>query len=52
MFRQNPKLKIVDLYQACGFNSVASYNMAFRLFMNENPSEWFRKERKKLLERN
>jgi transcriptional regulator GlxA family with amidase domain len=40
-------LKIAELANMSGFNSVVSYNMAFRLFMNENPSEWCRKERAK-----
>jgi AraC-like DNA-binding protein len=46
-FRENVDLKIMELAQMSGFNSVVSYNMAFRLFMNENPSEWCRKERAK-----
>lgn len=46
-FHENMDLKITELAQMSGFNSVVSYNMAFRLFMNENPSEWCRKERAK-----
>lgn len=45
LFRKNPEMKIVELASASGFNSVVSFNMAFRLFMNENPSDWCRKER-------
>ena len=45
LFRKNPDLKIVELANASGFNSVGSFNMAFRLYMNENPSDWCRKER-------
>ena len=45
LFRNNPDLKIVELANASGFNSVVSFNMAFRLYMNENPSDWCRKER-------
>ena len=45
LFRANPDMKIVELAAASGFNSVVSFNMAFRLYMNENPSEWCRKER-------
>ena len=37
-----------ELAEMSGFNSVVSYNMAFRLFMNENPSDWCRKERQKI----
>ena len=47
-FRQNPDLKITALAEMSGFNSVVSYNMAFRLFMEENPSDWCRKERQKI----
>lgn len=44
-FRENPDLKIYELATMSGFNSIVSYNMAFRLFMGENPSEWCRKEK-------
>ncbi len=47
-FRMNPDLKITALAEMSGFNSVVSYNMAFRLFMEENPSDWCRKERQKI----
>ncbi len=47
-FRLDPDLKVSNLAEMSGFNSVVSYNMAFRLFMNENPSEWCRKERQKI----
>ena len=45
LFRQNPELKIMELANASGFNTVASFGTAFKLFMNENPSDWCRKER-------
>lgn len=48
-FRENPELKIVELASMCGFNSVVSFNMAFRLFIGENPSDWCRKERNRML---
>ena len=48
LFHENPSLKIVNIYCQCGFNSLAAFNMAFRLFMKENPSEWFRIERARL----
>lgn len=48
-FRANPDLKVLELSLQSGFNSVVSFNMAFRLFMGESPSEWCRKERNKLL---
>ena len=45
LFRSNPSLKVVDISTKSGFNSSVSFTMAFRLFMNEKPSEWFRRER-------
>ena len=50
-FRDNPELKIHELANASGFNSVVSFNMAFRLYMGENPSDWCRKEKKRLARR-
>lgn len=47
-FRENPDLKINELASMSGFNSIVSYNMAFRLFMGENPSEWSRKEKNRM----
>ena len=47
-FRENTELKVAELSELCGFNSVVSFSMAFRLFMNENPSDWCRKERFRL----
>ena len=44
-FRQNPELKATELANLSGFNSLVSFSMAFRLYMNENPSDWIRKER-------
>lgn len=47
-YRMNPEMTVTDLWQNCGFNSVVSYNMAFKLFMGENPGEWCRKEKARL----
>ena len=49
LFRENPEFKVSELAEKSGFNTVVSYTMAFRLFMNETPSEWCRKERSKIL---
>lgn len=49
LFREKPTLKVTELAEMSGFNSTVSYATAFRLFMNETPSEWCRKERTKLL---
>lgn len=51
MFRQKPELKVSELANICGFNSVVSFSSAFRLFMNETPSEWCRKERISILKK-
>ena len=40
---------IKGLAEKSGFNNSVSYTMAFRLYMNETPSEWCRKERSKIL---
>lgn len=50
-FRNNPDLKINEMSEISGFNTAVSFNMAFRLFMNENPSDWCRKERLKLMKK-
>lgn len=47
-FRERPDLKVTELAEMSGFNTVVTYTMAFRLFMNETPSEWCRKERAKI----
>lgn len=48
-FRRQPALKVTELANMSGFNSVVSYTSAFRLFMNETPSEWCRKEKTRIL---
>lgn len=45
LFKSDPHLKVSQLSSMSGFHTVASYNMAFRLFMNESPSEWCRRNR-------
>lgn len=47
-FRTRPELKVSELALMSGFNTVVSYTMAFRLFMDETPSEWCRKERARI----
>ncbi len=47
-FRKNPNLNVSQLSSMSGFNSAVSFNMVFRHFMAENPSEWCRKERAKI----
>ena len=50
-FRLHPETRVADLWPICGFNTVVSFNMAFRLFMGENPSDWCRKEKIRLSRR-
>ena len=44
-YRAHPDLKVSDLWPVCGFNTIVSFNMAFRLFVGENPSDWCRREK-------
>lgn len=50
-FRKDPAMKIVDVASRSGFNSSVSFSMAFRLFMGQKPSDWFRHERARLSKR-
>lgn len=49
LFRENLEFKVSDLAERSGFNNMVTYTMAFRLFMDETPSDWCRKERSKIL---
>lgn len=49
VFRKNPELKVAELASQSGFNSVVSFTMAFKLYMNENPSDWIRQERSRMI---
>lgn len=42
-FIADPSLKLNKLARLSGFNSVPSFNLAFRLYMNETPREWCRR---------
>jgi len=42
LMQKDQRLKIHEIALACGFRSVVSFNMAFRLFMNDIPSEYMR----------
>lgn len=48
LFRSNPKMKVVEMSTRSGFNTTTSFGAAFRLYMAEKPSDWCRKERKRL----
>lgn len=47
-FRSDTNLKVAEIWPVCGFNSIVSFSMAFRLFVGLNPSEWCRKEKIRL----
>lgn len=49
LFRENLEFKVSELAERSGFNTVVTYTMAFRLFMDDTPSDWCRKERSKIL---
>lgn len=51
IFRENPQLKVVELSNRSGFNSTTSFSAAFRLYMGENPGDWCRKERVRLIKK-
>ncbi len=42
LMKQDHRLRVVELSLMSGFHSVASFNMAFKLFMNDTPSEYMR----------
>lgn len=42
LLKKDQRIKISELALVCGFRSVVPFNMAFRLFMNEIPSEYKR----------
>ena len=48
IFSENPDLKVSEMALRSGFNSTVSFSMAFRLYMNDSPSDWCRKEKYKL----
>lgn len=39
LMKQDPYLKVIELTFMSGFHSVVTYNMAFRMFMDETPSD-------------
>ncbi len=43
LFKKKPGLRMIELAQFSGFNSITSFNISFRAFMNDKPSDWFRR---------
>ena len=48
-FRKNPQMRITELAQMSGFNSVTSFNISFRAFKNMSPGDWCRQCRNELM---
>lgn len=42
VIKKDRRVKVIELAMISGFHSVASFNMAFRLFMGDTPSEYMR----------
>lgn len=42
LIKRDRRLKVGELSLMSGFHTVASFNMAFKLFMNDTPSEYMR----------
>ena len=42
MMKRDSRLRVWEISLMSGFHSVASFNMAFKLFMNDTPSEYMR----------
>ncbi len=42
---KNLNYKIIDLSTMCGFHTVVSFNMAFKLFMDETPGEYISRKK-------
>jgi len=45
IFKKNNRLRVGDLSNLAGFHTPVSFNMAFKLIMNESPSVWCTKIR-------
>jgi YesN/AraC family two-component response regulator len=48
VFRHNPSLSLKSLCEMSGFGSMASFNIAFRLFSGYTPAEWCREQKIKM----
>lgn len=51
LFSADPSLRIADLAARSGFHSLATFGMAFRLYMNDSPGEWCRKNREIMMKK-
>lgn len=46
--KHNPNLKVAELAVMCGFKTLSSYNQAFRKYTGETPSDWVRRNFRKV----
>lgn len=51
MMKKDKRLKVLEVAMMSGFHSVASFNMAFKLYMNDVPSEFNRNSHSLFLSR-
>lgn len=40
LFKQDPRLKIGEVSEMCGFHSAVTFNMSFKVNTGKTPSEW------------
>ena len=40
LFKKDTRLRVSELAMMSGFKSGVTFNLAFKLFLNQNPSEW------------
>lgn len=45
IFEEDPSIRMNTWAELSGFRTMATFNMAFKLYMNESPGEWCRKYR-------
>ena len=48
LFRRDPKLRVTELSAMSGFHSTVTFNLAFRLFLNQTPGNWCREYRERI----
>ena len=48
IFEKDPDIRLGQLAQQSGFRTLATFNMAFKLNVNESPGEWCRRRRMQL----
>ena len=46
LYKKNNRLRVCDLSNLSGFHTPVTFNMAFKLFMDESPSTWCARIRK------